>query len=57
MFIWGGDFNMIFDTTLDADRGFPKPKINYLSKLLSMMSENDLCDIFRGRNPNTRRFS
>ena len=22
-----------------------------------MMSENDLCDIFRGRNPDTRRFS
>ena len=22
MFIWGGDFNMIFDTTLDADGVF-----------------------------------
>ena len=57
MFIWGGDFNMIFDTTLDADGGFPKLKINSLSKLLSMMSENDLCDIFRVRNTDTRRFS
>ena len=57
MFIWGGDFNMVFDTTLDADGGFPKLKINSLSKLLSMMSENDLCDIFRVRNPDTRRFS
>ena len=28
VFIWGGDFNMIFDTTLDADGGFPKLKIN-----------------------------
>ena len=57
MFIWGGDFNIIFDTTFDADGGFPKLKINSPSKLLSMMSENDLCDIFRVRNPDTRRFS
>ena len=57
MFIWGGDFNMIFHTTLDADEGFPKLKINFRAKLLSMMSENDLCDIFRVRNPDTRRFS
>ena len=57
MFIWGGDFNMIFDTTLDADGGFPKLKVNSLFKLLSMMSENDLCDIFRVRNRDTRLFS
>ena len=57
VFIWGGDFNMILDTTLDVDGGFPKLKINSLSKPLSMMSENDLCDIFRVRNPDTRRFS
>ena len=42
MFIWNGDFNMIFDTTLDANEGFPKLNINSLSKLLPMMSENDL---------------
>ena len=30
MFIWSGHFNMIFDTTLDADGGFPKLKINPL---------------------------
>ena len=57
VFIWGEDFNMTFDTTLDVDGGFPKLKINSFSKLLSMMSENDLCDIFRVRNPDTRRFS
>ena len=51
MFIWGGDFDMIFDTTLDADGGFPKLKINSLSKLPSMMSENDSCDIFPGQKP------
>ena len=49
MFIWGGDFSMIFDTTLVVEGGFPKLKINSLFKLLSMMSENDLCDIFSGQ--------
>ena len=48
---------MMFDSTLDADGVFPKLRINSLSKLLSMMSENDLCDIFQVRNPDTRRFS
>ena len=57
MLIWGGDFNMIFDTTPDANGVSSKLKINYLSKLLPMMSENDLCDILRVRNPDTRRFS
>ena len=23
-FIWGGDFNLVFDINLDADRGLPK---------------------------------
>ena len=45
-FIWGGDFNLFFDIDLDAEGGFPKLKIKSLSKLLSMMPENDLCDIY-----------
>ena len=48
MFIWGGDFNLFFDVDLDAEGGSPKLKIKSLSKLLSMMSENDLCDIYIG---------
>ena len=35
----------------------PKLKIKSLSKLLSMMSENDLCDIYRIRNPEVKRFT
>ena len=34
-----------------------KLKIKSLSKLLSMMSENDLCDIYRIRNPEAKRFT
>ena len=32
-FIWGGDFNLIFDTTLDADGGSPKLKLNFKTYL------------------------
>ena len=48
--IWGGDFNCFFDCKLDADGGNPKLKVRSIAKLVSMMSENDLCDIFRVRN-------
>ena len=52
--IWGGDFNMIFDTYLDVSGGTSKLYIKSVSKLLSLMSENDLCDICRFRNPGIR---
>ena len=55
-FIWGGDFNLVFDINLDADRGSPKLKVKSVSKLLSIMLENDLCDINRIRNPQEKRF-
>ena len=56
-FIWGGYFNVVFDTVLDADGGSPKLKLKSVSKLLSIMLENDLCDIYRVRNPDTVRFT
>ena len=55
-YIWGGDFNMILNTYLDADGGSPALKIKSVAKLLSMMSDNNLCDIFHIRNPETRRY-
>ena len=56
-FIWGGDFNVIFDEKLDADGGNPKLKDKSITKIISMMSENDLCDIYRVRNPQSRRYT
>ena len=47
----GGGFNLYFDIALETDGGNPKLKIKSLSKLLAMMQENDLCDIYRIRNP------
>ena len=48
---------MIFDIDLDADGGSPKLYIKSVSKLLSVMSEIDLCDIYRVRNPDSRLFT
>ena len=55
--VWGGDFNLFFDSFLHADGGKPQLKINSLTKLLSIISERDLCDLFRERHPDTRRFT
>ena len=54
-FLWGDDFNTIFDIFLDADGGSPQLYVKSVAKLLSMMSENDLCDIFRTRHPGSGR--
>ena len=51
-----GDFNLTFDINLDANGGSPKLHIKFTSKLLSIMSESDLCDIYIIRNPDNRRF-
>ena len=56
-FIWGGDFNVIFDEKLDADGGNPKLEDKFITKIISMTSENDLCDIYRVRNPQSRRYT
>ena len=56
-FIWGGDFNLVFDINLDADGASPKLTVKSVSKLLSIMSENDLCDIYRIRNLQEKRFT
>ena len=55
--IWGGDFNSFFDCKLDADGGNPKLKIQSITKLVSIMSENDLWDKFRVRNPEMKRYT
>ena len=54
--ILGGDFNLFFEKSLDTDRGNPSVKTKSLSKLQEIMTENNLCDIFRIRNPQERRF-
>ena len=55
--IGGGDFNLILDSELDSDGGNLRLKIQSLSKLINIVSENELCDIFRVRNPDVKRFT
>ena len=55
--LYGGNFNLYFDIALETDGGNPKVKIKSLSKLLAMMQENDLWDIYRIRNPDEKRFT
>ena len=55
--ILGGDFNLSFEKSLDTDGGNPSVKTKSLSKLQEIMTENDLCDIFRIRNSQERHFT
>ena len=55
--ILGGDFNVIFGTFLDADGGSPSLKTNSLNKIITLLSDHDLCNIFGVRFPDTQRFS
>ena len=55
--ILGGDFNVIFDKHLDTDGGSPCLKVGTNQKLMDILSEYDLCNIFRVRNHKLRRFA
>ena len=55
--IWDGYFTFFFDCKLDSDGGNPKLKIRSITKLVSMISENDPCDIFRVRNSEMKLYT
>ena len=55
--IFGGDFNLIFDTTLDASGGNPSFKKRALSKLIKILQNLDATDIFRVRHPLLKHFT
>ena len=42
---------------LDADGGNPQVKLNSVTKLLSMITENDMCDIYRIRYRFSKRYT
>ena len=56
-FIFGGDFNIIYDVKLDADGGSPSLKLSSISKLESIKEYLNICDIFRVRFPDKRRLT
>ena len=55
--ILSGDFNVIFDTILDASGGNPSLKKKTIAKLISITEMLDTCDAFRIRHPKLQRFS
>lgn len=55
--IWGGDLNVVFDIALDSSGGNPEIKTKSIETIETIMTEYDLCDIWRIRNPYTKRFT
>ena len=56
-YILAGNWNLIFDRSLDAMGGSPSLKCNALKELKSIMIDYNLVDIWRARNPNPRQFT
>ena len=56
-FICAGDWNIIFDATRDAFGGKAVLKRKAIFQLKSIMSNYDLVDIWRVRNPTLRQFT
>ena len=57
LIIIGGDWNFVLDKQLDTFGGNPSLKMFSISELTKIMKNFDLCDIYRLRNPETRRFT
>ena len=55
--ILGGDWNVIFDNKLDADGGSPPLKLLSLAEITKITEKYELCDIFRIKFPDKKRFS
>ena len=54
--VLGGDFNVIFDISLESLAGKPCLKKKSIVKLIQIKEKLDLCDIWRIRNPKRKRF-
>ena len=50
-----GDFNFFFDISLDSYGGKPTLKEKSIAKFIELKEKFDLCDIWRTRNPKTKR--
>ena len=55
--VLAGDFNFFFDTSLESYGGKPFLKKKSIAKLIELKEKFDLCDIWRIRNPKTKRFT
>ena len=55
--VFGGDFNLFFKTKLEVQGRNPALKKKTLVKLIQIKGKFDLCDIWRIKNPNTKRYT
>ena len=55
--IMAGDFNLFFDSELDAQGANPTIKKKSLTKLIELKESYDLCDTWRVQNTKSRRFT
>ena len=53
----GGDLNLFFNSSFETPGRNPILKNKYLAKLIEIKETLDLCDIWRIRNPKSRRFT
>ena len=56
-YILGGDWNLVFDKSLDAMGGTRSLKYRSLKELQAIISDYNLADIWRIRNPTLRQFT
>ena len=54
--IFGGDFNVFFDTNYEAQGGNPALKKKTVAKLIHIKESLELCDIWQVRNLKKKRF-
>ena len=55
--VLAGDFNFFFDTSLDSYGGKPTLKKKSIAKFIELKEKFDLCDIWKIRNPKTKRYT
>ena len=55
--VLGGDFNVILNPSIDSEGGKPVIKNRTIAKLIQITENLDLCDIWRIRNPERKRFT
>ena len=55
--VLAGDFNFFFDASLDSYGGKPTLKKKSIATFIELKEKFDLCDIWRIRNPKTKRYT
>ena len=55
--VLGGDFNVILNSSLVSEGDKPVIKKRTIAKLIQITENLDLCDIWRIRNPKSKRFT